>query len=175
MTLTEIPNKGERVWLCMLPNWGMGPPTHLKNTNPELFLSIGNAGTKNGAETESKAIQRLHHLGIHRICRHQTQVLFLMTISACWQNPDIAVPWEALPEHGQYRCGWLSQYWAVLSHYWARGANIGIRRRIEGDERVCNFIGRTTVSTNQKSPSLPGTRPQAKEFTWRDPWPQLHM
>jgi hypothetical protein len=30
----------------------MGPPIHLKNFNPELFLSKGNAGTKNGTEIE---------------------------------------------------------------------------------------------------------------------------
>jgi hypothetical protein len=32
----------------------MGPPTHLKNFNPELLLSEGNTGTKSGAETERK-------------------------------------------------------------------------------------------------------------------------
>jgi hypothetical protein len=53
----------------------MGPPTHLKNINPEFFLSKGNEGTKSGAETEGKAIQRLPHLGIHPICKHQTQTL----------------------------------------------------------------------------------------------------
>jgi hypothetical protein len=36
----------------------MWPPTHLKIFNPELFLSKGNIGTKNGAETEGKALQR---------------------------------------------------------------------------------------------------------------------
>jgi hypothetical protein len=25
--------------------------------------------------------------------------------SACWQEPGIAVPWEALPEPDQYKCG----------------------------------------------------------------------
>ena len=33
--------------------------TPSKNFNPELFLSKGNVGTKNGAETEGKAIKRL--------------------------------------------------------------------------------------------------------------------
>jgi hypothetical protein len=46
----------------------MGPPTHLKNINPEFLLSKGNSGTKSEAETEGKAIQRLPHLGIHSIC-----------------------------------------------------------------------------------------------------------
>jgi hypothetical protein len=34
----------------------MGPPTLLKNFNPEFFLFKGNTGTKSGAETEGKAI-----------------------------------------------------------------------------------------------------------------------
>ena len=57
--------------------------THLQNFNPELLLSKGNIGTKSGAETEGMAIQRLPHLGIHSICRHQTQILLLMPRSAC--------------------------------------------------------------------------------------------
>ena len=47
----------------MPPGWRMGPPTYLKNINPELFPSKGDAGTKSGAETEGKDIQRLPHLG----------------------------------------------------------------------------------------------------------------
>jgi len=46
----------------------MWPPTHLKNINPEFLLSKGNAGTKNGAETEGKNIETLPHLRIHPIC-----------------------------------------------------------------------------------------------------------
>jgi hypothetical protein len=56
----------------------MGPPTHLKYFNPELFLSKGNAETKSGAKTEGKAIQRLPHLGIHPTFRHKTQALLLI-------------------------------------------------------------------------------------------------
>lgn len=43
----------------------------LKREN-KIFTG-GNTGTKNGAETEEKVIQRLPHLGIHPICYHQTQ------------------------------------------------------------------------------------------------------
>jgi hypothetical protein len=57
----------------------MRPPIHLKNINPELLLSKGNAGIKTGADTEGKAIERLPHLGIHPIYRHQTQTLSLMS------------------------------------------------------------------------------------------------
>jgi len=46
----------------------MGPPTHLKNINPEFLLSKGNGGTKSGTETERGAIQRLLYLKIHSIC-----------------------------------------------------------------------------------------------------------
>jgi hypothetical protein len=37
----------------------MGPPTHIKDINPEFLLPKGSAETKSGAETERKAIQRL--------------------------------------------------------------------------------------------------------------------
>jgi hypothetical protein len=43
----------------MAPGLGMGPPNHLKNINPEFLLFKGNTGTKNGAETDGKAIQKL--------------------------------------------------------------------------------------------------------------------
>jgi hypothetical protein len=38
---------------------GVKLPTHLKNINPEFFLSKGNARTKSGTETKGKAIQRM--------------------------------------------------------------------------------------------------------------------
>ena len=47
------------------------------------ILTGGNMETKYGAETEGKAIQRLLHLGIHPICRHQTLTLLLMPRSTC--------------------------------------------------------------------------------------------
>ena len=78
--------------LDTVPSWGMGQPTHLKNINPELLLSKGNTETKRGADTEGKIFQRLHHLAIHPINRHQTQTLLLMPRSACWQEHDIAEP-----------------------------------------------------------------------------------
>jgi hypothetical protein len=40
----------------------VGPPNHLQNVNPELFLSKRNAETKSGEEIEGKAIQRLPYL-----------------------------------------------------------------------------------------------------------------
>ena len=65
----------------------------------------GNTETKCGAETEGKAIQRLSHLGIHSIYTYQTQTLLWMPTSACWQEPDTAVSWEALPVPDKYRSG----------------------------------------------------------------------
>jgi len=56
----------------------------------------------------------------------------------------------------------------------------GVRERSEGAKRVCNPIGRTTISTNQTPPELPGTKPTTKENTWwwlweGVPWLQLYM
>jgi len=53
--------------------------------------------------------------------------------------------------------------------------NGGVRERTEGAEGVCNPIGGTTTLTNQTPPELPGTKPPTNEYTWRDPWLQLHM
>jgi hypothetical protein len=61
------------------------------------FSMGGDTVTKHGAETEENAIQRLPHPGIDPIYSHQTQTLLWMPTSACWQEPDIAVSWEALP------------------------------------------------------------------------------
>jgi hypothetical protein len=67
-------------------------------TKENKIFTGTNMETKYRAETEGKAIQSLLHLGIHPIYSHQTQTLLWMTRSACWQGPDIAVSWEALPE-----------------------------------------------------------------------------
>jgi hypothetical protein len=56
-----------------------------------------------------------------------------------------------------------------------RVLNGGVRERTEGAERVYSPIGRTTMLTIQTSPEFPGTKPPTKEYTWRDPWLQLHM
>jgi hypothetical protein len=64
----------------------------------KFLLSTGNAGTKSGAETEGKAIQRLTHLGIHSICRHQIQTLLLMT-KMCL----LTGAWEVLPKIDKYK------------------------------------------------------------------------
>jgi hypothetical protein len=66
------------------------------------------------AETEGMTIQKLLHLGIHSINNHQTQTLLQMPTRACWQEPDIAVSWEALPVPGKYRSG-CSQPFTGLS------------------------------------------------------------
>ena len=47
------------------------------------ILMGGNMETKCGAETEGKAIHRLHHQGIHPIYSYQTQKLLWMPRSAC--------------------------------------------------------------------------------------------
>jgi hypothetical protein len=41
-------------------------PIHLKVFYPEMFLSKERTGTKNGRETEGRAIRGLPHLGLQR-------------------------------------------------------------------------------------------------------------
>jgi hypothetical protein len=122
----------------------MGPPTHLQIFNLELLLSKGNVGTKCGAETKIKAIQRLPHLGIYPIYRHQTQTLLWMPKSACWQEPNIAVSWEDLPEPDKYR-GECSQPAIGLSTR-SRMEELGKDWR---NWRGLQTIWRATIWTNQ--------------------------
>jgi hypothetical protein len=53
--------------------------------------------------------------------------------------------------------------------------NEGVGEGTEGTERFCRPIGGATVSTCQTPMELPGTGPPTKEYTWRNPWLQLHM
>jgi hypothetical protein len=70
------------------------------------ILLGGNTKTKFRAETEGKVIQKLAHLGIYPIFRHQTWTLLQMPRSACWQEADIAASSDALPEPDKCRRGY---------------------------------------------------------------------
>jgi hypothetical protein len=50
----------------------------------------------------------------------------------------------------------------------------GARERTKGAEGVSSPIGGTNMNQSDL-PELPGTKPPTKEYTWRDPWFQLHM
>jgi len=47
------------------------------------ILTEGYIGTKSGAGTEEKVMQRLPQMGIHPICSQKTPLLLLMIRSAC--------------------------------------------------------------------------------------------
>jgi hypothetical protein len=47
------------------------------------ILMGGNTETNCGINTDGKVIQRVSHLEIHLICRHQTQRILWMPRSAC--------------------------------------------------------------------------------------------
>jgi hypothetical protein len=61
--------------------------------------------TKCGAKTEGMTIHRLLHMEIYPIYSYQTQTLLWMPTRAWWQEPDVAVSWEALPVPDKYRGG----------------------------------------------------------------------
>jgi len=65
----------------------------------------------------------------------------------------------------------------LAANHWTEHGDLNgrVRGRTERAEGVCNPIGRTAISTNQILPEVPGTKPPTKEYTWRDPWLQLHM
>jgi len=163
MRLAEIPDKGYRTCRGFIhrvgkaPRGGMGPLTHLQIFNPGLLLSKGNMGSKCGTESEGKAIQRLPYFGIHPTYSHQTQTLFQMPRSACWQEPE--------KDSQRLAVNHWTEHW---------NPNGGVRERTEVTEGVCNPMGRKT-STNQNPPELTGIKATTKEYTWRDPRLQLHI
>ena len=131
------------------------------------ILMGGITETKCRAETERKAIQRLPHLGIHLIYRHQTQTLLQMPRSACQQEPDIAVSWETLP-NTELEC--LHQTIGLST-----GSTV---EEFEKDWRSWRGLQphRNNHNINQpEPPELSGTKPPTKDYTWRDPWLQPHM
>ena len=172
----------EDTWNAKLLNTQIELTDHIKLREKEdqsvgasILLRKGNKilkgenwGSKCRAEIEGKVIQRLPYLGIHPVYSHQTQTLWWMPSSACWKEADIVISWGARQSLTNTEADTSSQ---LLE--WA--PNGGLRERTEGAEGVCNPIGWTSISTNQISPEFPGTKPPTKEYTRRDPWPQLHM
>jgi len=51
-----------------------------------MFLCKGRTGTKNVTEAEGRANQGLPNLGIHHVCRHQTNTVAV--VSQFYQNLD---------------------------------------------------------------------------------------
>jgi hypothetical protein len=106
MMLAEIPNKGEKepvetisseyAWPSV-EGWGHPSISKILTQNFSLVKEM------QGQRVE----QRLPHLGIHPIYRHQSQTLLLMLRSVCWQESGIALSWECLPVPYQYRCRFL--------------------------------------------------------------------
>jgi hypothetical protein len=95
-----------------------------QRVDTSFLLRIGNripskgvTEKKFGDETKGWTIQRLPHPGIHPIYIHQTQTVLHMPARFCWQDPDIALSYEAMPMPGKYRslCSQSSIGWNTVS------------------------------------------------------------
>ena len=107
----------EKIFTSSTSDWGLISNIYMKLKKKEdhsvdtsvllrkvnKIFTGGNMETKFRPGTEGKVIQWLFHLWIHPIYSYQTQTLLWMPISACWQEPDIALSWEALPVPDKYR------------------------------------------------------------------------
>ena len=146
----------------------------LRRRGNKIFMGA-NTETKCRTKTKGKAIQRLPYLGIHPIYSHQTQTLLQMPRSASWQEPDIAVSWEVLLESDKYR-GRCSQPTTELStrspmEEFEKGR--GSWRGLQLHKK--NYNINQPEPRTAPPPELSGTKPPTKEYTWKDPWFQLHM
>jgi hypothetical protein len=84
------------------------------------------------AKIGGKAIQRLPHLGIHPIYNQQTQTLLHMPERFFWQDPDIALSCESVPN------AFKIQKWMPTIMYWMdhRAPNEGARESTQGAKGV---------------------------------------
>jgi hypothetical protein len=122
-----------------------------------IFFSISmgvDTETKCRAEIEEKTIKRLSHLGINYICSQKTQTLLRMPRSVCWQEPDIAVSWEALPVPEKYR-----------GRYFQRAIGLSTRSPME-ESCVCPKTLQQDPSAHVYWESLiaEGKRPRAQNW-----------
>ena len=149
-----------------------------QNMDTLVFLRRGNkipteedTETKCGTETEGKTIQRLPHLRIHPIYSYKTQTLLWMPTSACWSETNIAVTWEVLLVHDKYRGGHSQPVIELNPGY--------PMEELEKGSKELKELSATHRRNNNMNhpvpPELPGTKLPTKEYTWRDPWLQLHM
>jgi hypothetical protein len=86
--------------------------------------SLQRQSVEYGAKTDRKAIQRLPHLGIHPIYRHQTQTLLWM--------PRTGALYDCLLRG--YVRAWQIQRWMLAANHWTehRLPKRGVRERTEG-------------------------------------------
>ena len=120
-------------------DWSVDTMPLLRSGNKTPLEGV--TGTKFWNET----IQRLTYPGFHPIYNHQTQTLLHMPERVCWQDPDIAISCEAMPEPG------IIQKWmlTVIYRMEHRAPNGGARESTQGAKGICNPIGGTTLWTNQ--------------------------
>jgi hypothetical protein len=88
-----------------------------------------------------------------------------MPTNACWQEPYIAVSWEALPEPDKYS---QPLDWAWDPHWRSQRRDWRNWRGLSPHRKNNNII-------QLDPPELPGTKPPTKEYTWSNTFLQLHM
>jgi hypothetical protein len=109
-------------------------------------------------------------LGIQPINNHQTQTLLQMPTRACWQEPDVAVFWEALPLPDKYRTGCCSHPLDQAQGPQGRSSRKHPRSWIGGTTIWTNHYPQTSLGLNHKSNKTHGvTRGSSCICSWE--WP----
>jgi hypothetical protein len=118
----QLKKLGQKTVLWVSPNEALVDLLDM-HFRVDLEICILEKATKYRADSEGKATQKLPHLGIDPIYSHQTQTLFWMPRSACWQESDVNVSWETLPEPDKL----TAKHWTE-----PRVSSGGVRKRSEG-------------------------------------------
>jgi len=132
-----------------------------------MFKSKVKTAIKNGTDTKGKAIQKLLHLGFHPMSRYQTETLLLMSRCAYWQKPAIAIPWEVVPALDPYSCRYLQP--TIRPCLGTPLEELG-----EGLKDLREFSPIRKTLSVYWTPRAPKNKAKTKEYTWREPWLQIH-
>jgi len=174
-TKNHIQQRGERTYrghiqrLGMAPGWGIGSPTLHKILTQNCSCLKEIQGQRVEQRLKERPSRDCPTWGSIPYSATKPRHL-LIPRSAWWQGSGVDVFWEALSEPYQYRYGCLQPTIAP-----SMGTPM---EELGGDWRRWKSLQphRKNNNINQPAPpELPQTKPPTKEYTWRDPWLQLHM
>jgi hypothetical protein len=154
--------------ISMAPGQGMGPPTHLKVFNPEMFLPKGRTGSKNGRDWRKGQLWNGPTWG--SIMSVDTK-----PHTCCGQEAlaESNLVWWFLGRSGQQLTIADVDAWSQPSG-WTQGTLSGSWQKDWRCGRELQPQWKTNIGWPD-NPILPESRPSTEKCHWRKPWLQMQM